>query len=125
MRVNLRWGEALAGLGGALLLVSLFLPWFGSPSVNAWEAFAIVDILLLGIAALGLFAALSAATYAKNDVPIATQALAVAAGAVATIVVLFRVLDPIDGDRKLGLYLGLLAAVALTAGAWGAIRPER
>jgi hypothetical protein len=126
MAPKLRWGEALAGLGSALLLVSLFLPWFGSPNVTAWEAFAVVDLLLLGAAALGLFMAFAAATYAKPDLPISTQALSVPAGLIATLLVIFRLLDPAGGgDREVGLYLGLAAAVALLLGAWGAVRSER
>jgi hypothetical protein len=45
-------GPALVILGGILLLVSLFLEWYGP--VTAWEAFEVVDVLLtvLGLGAI-------------------------------------------------------------------------
>jgi hypothetical protein len=41
-------GPALVILAGILLLVSLFLEWYGP--VTAWEAFEVVDVLLAGLA---------------------------------------------------------------------------
>jgi hypothetical protein len=46
-------GPALVILGGILLLVSLFLEWYGP--VTAWEAFEVVDVLL-AVLALGAIA---------------------------------------------------------------------
>ena len=65
----------MAGAGGALLLFATFLPWFGVDSavqlpgrpeattvrgvgVNAWHAFAAIDVVLLivAVAALALLA---------------------------------------------------------------------
>ena len=45
-------GPILVALGAALLLVSLFLDWYGP--LSAWEAFEVVDVLLacLAVAAL-------------------------------------------------------------------------
>jgi len=53
---RLRAGEWVAAAAGALLIVSLFLPWYeaGRFDVSAWEAFAVVDVLLLLAGALGL-----------------------------------------------------------------------
>ena len=126
MAPRLRWSEALAGLASALLLASLFLPWFGPSDVTAWEAFALIDLLLLGAAALGLFMAFAAAAYTKPDVPITTEALSVVVGVVATLLVIFRLIDPVNGaTREVGLYIGLAGALGLLIGAWGAVRSER
>src|SRR5918999_3463132 len=45
-------GPILVALGAALLLVSLFLDWYGP--LSAWEAFEVVEILLAGLAAAAL-----------------------------------------------------------------------
>jgi hypothetical protein len=48
-------GDALAALGALLLLVALFLEWFGG--ANAWEAFELLD-LVLALMALTVLAAI-------------------------------------------------------------------
>jgi len=45
----------LVALGALLLLVSLFLEWYGP--LNAWEAFEVVDVLLAALAAAALVVA--------------------------------------------------------------------
>ena len=64
-------GELVAGAGGLVLLLAMFLPWFGlngrarvpgsgevitvgRGEVNAWEAFSGIDVLLLLVAALAI-----------------------------------------------------------------------
>jgi hypothetical protein len=54
---NLSRGQAIAGIGGALLVISLFLTWvsFGSiASQSAFDAFSVMDIIMLivGLAAV-------------------------------------------------------------------------
>jgi hypothetical protein len=51
-------GPLLVALGAALLLVSLFLEWYGT--LTAWEAFEVVEVLLavLAVAALTVAAGL-------------------------------------------------------------------
>jgi hypothetical protein len=48
-------GPILVALGAALLLVSLFLDWYGP--LNAWEAFEVVDVLLACLAVAALIVA--------------------------------------------------------------------
>jgi hypothetical protein len=45
-------GPILVALGAVVLLVSLFLDWYGS--LTAWEAFEVVEVLLGGLAATAL-----------------------------------------------------------------------
>jgi hypothetical protein len=49
-------GPILVALGAILLLVSLFLDWYGP--LNAWEAFEVVEILLAVLAIAALVVAL-------------------------------------------------------------------
>jgi peptidoglycan/LPS O-acetylase OafA/YrhL len=42
-------GRALAGVGGIVLIVSLFLAWF-TPAITAWDAFEVLDLVLAFLA---------------------------------------------------------------------------
>jgi hypothetical protein len=125
MRLDrLRSGELLAGTGGALLVVALFLPWFGD--ADAWQAFDVLDLVLLLAGLTGVAVAVIAAANAKSDAPIASAALIVPVGLLATLLVLYRVLDPVgDSSRRIGLYLGLAGGAAIAYGCWRSIRDER
>jgi hypothetical protein len=141
---RLRTGELITGIAGAALLIIMFLPWFGidlgigeavedaqdlgitvpdvedSVNFNAWESFGFIDIILFltGIVAVGVAAAAAMAR---------TVALPVAASAVATVLVVYRLIDPIgEGgvDRKFGLFLGLIAAAAVAYGGWRSMQEE-
>jgi hypothetical protein len=48
-------GPILVALGALLLLVSLFLEWYGP--LTAWEAFEVVEVLLAGLAVAALVVA--------------------------------------------------------------------
>jgi hypothetical protein len=48
-------GPILVALGAILLLVSLFLDWYGP--LSAWEAFEVVEVLLAGLAITALILA--------------------------------------------------------------------
>jgi hypothetical protein len=48
-------GPILVALGAVLLLVSLFMDWYGP--LNAWEAFEVVEVLLAGLAVAALVVA--------------------------------------------------------------------
>jgi len=124
-----RLGEVIAGVASAVLLVSLFLPWYDGPSggVSAWKAFSVLDVLLLLTALMGIAVFLMAITQRVPAVPVATAALTASVGIIASVWVLLRVLfvpGP-DGvlEREL-VWLGLLATTALTTGAWLSMRDE-
>jgi hypothetical protein len=50
-------GQLICGTGGALLIVSLFLPWAGAADVDrsGWELWTMADVFLLivGLVAIG------------------------------------------------------------------------
>ena len=95
-------------------------------SANAWQAFDIIDMLLLLtiIAAIALAAISASAT--QVNLPIAMSALVAGLGILATILVLYRLIDPpADGiDRSFGIFLGLIAAAAIAYGGWRAMEEE-
>ena len=47
-------GPLLVALGALVLLVGLFLDWYGG--VNAWNSFELADVVLAALAAAGLVA---------------------------------------------------------------------
>ena len=131
-------GDQIAAASGIALLIVMFLPWYGvdvsvgpisaSESANAWEALSFIDILLFLIALVAIAVpAAKAADALPADVPGAT--LVLAAGALGVLLVLFRLIDlptpdisaaGVDFDRKIGVFLGLIATVGITYGGWRA-----
>jgi hypothetical protein len=135
---RLTTGELIAGVGGLVLLLSLFLPWYGvsvdiagvslSESGNGWEVLGFIDILLLliAVAAIAIMTA-RAARALPEDVP--APVLLLALGTLALLLVLYRIIDiPADGEvppevdlsRELGIFVALLGAAGATYGGWRA-----
>jgi hypothetical protein len=129
----------LAGAGGAVLLGAMFLPWFGKVSpycvplpgyacgrnFDAWKAFAATDLVLFATALAGIYVAV-AGTGAKTDTQITSASLTTPLASLATLLVLFRLIDPVGKlDLRFGIYVGLLGCLAVTYGAWRAVRDEK
>lgn len=117
-------GDVLALLGGLLVLVALFLDWFGL--LNAWESFEIVDLLL----ALLALAAIAAALADVRGRPLAPgldgRALPWLGGALLLVVALQLLQPPpaVDGDElETGAWLALAGAALILLG--GALRVAR
>jgi hypothetical protein len=124
---RIRIGEAVAGIAGVILVVSLFLDWFegAGVSLSAWEAFDVADVILFAAGLAGVLVALLAASQSKSDLPVAGAALTMVAGAVATVLVVYRELNPVgDLDQAGSMLVGLVGALGVAVGAWLAIRVE-
>ena len=128
---RLRAGEWIAGAGGVALLAAMFLHWYraaGVVEVTAWEAFGVLDVVLalLALAPLGLV--LTQATRRSPSVPVAFSVLAALAGALAALLILYRIVNqpgPNDiVDVQLGAWLALLAALVIAGGGWRSARVE-
>jgi hypothetical protein len=123
-----RRGQAqlIAGAGGVLLFIFLFLPWFGEGPVDlsGWEGQSSTDIYLLITAVVAVGAALSAGGVALPGLTIngATALL----GGVATLLLLWLLLfDFPDGaDRGIGLYLSVVAAAVIASAGYRAAQEE-
>lgn len=94
-------------------------------SINAWDAFDFIKIvMLLTIIAAIALAAISA-TATKVNLPVALSAIVAGLGILTTLLVLYRVIDPVgELDRSYGLFLGLLAAAGIAYGGWTAMQDE-
>ncbi|MDQ3728235.1 MAG: hypothetical protein M3355_01465 [Actinomycetota bacterium] len=94
-------------------------------SISAFDAFDFIKIvLLLTIIAAIALAAMSAMGSSVN-LPVAMSAIVAGLGILSTLLILYRVIDPVGGlDRSYGLFLGLLAAAGIAYGGWRAMQEE-
>jgi hypothetical protein len=108
---RLRAGEWITGISGAVLIVSLFLPWYhysaranGTPSAGirlaqgdfdftGWETLSTIDIVLALIGAAAVALLVVTATQRTVAIPIAWNALLVLAALVVVVLVVVRLLD--------------------------------
>ncbi len=109
-----RW---LAGGGALVLLISLFLDWFGAGgySETGWDAldgdklvglFALVALVLIGLEMFG----------ATLSLPVDPSLVVLACGALSLMIIVLRFIDL--SNFEYGIFIALLAAVALTVGGW-------
>lgn len=127
-----RLGELVAALFGLGLLAASLFPWYESGphmgSLSAWEAFDIVDVVMLvaivcaiGIACVDWFRI-------SVSLPVAGSGTTALLAVIALILVLFRTIDPPgDGgvEREPALYAGLACLVGIIGGAIVGMMEER
>lgn len=121
-------GDQISLGGGALLVLSLFLNWYSvsfggfSVSLDAFDAFTVIDILLLILGA-GVIALILGIAADKVDALYAPIVLG--AGALAFLFVLFRMIfkpnagdvpDGVDYGLSFGIFVALIATIAIVAG---------
>jgi hypothetical protein len=118
----------VAGAGGVLLIVSLFLPWAekGGVSRSGWELLTMADVSLLITGLCAIAAAITDGRIGlfRPDLTLigATDLL----GLVAIVLITwFLIFDfPAGANREIGSFLALIAALTIAAGA-GDYRPLR
>lgn len=109
----------LIALGAVVLLIALFLNWFGfglDGSVSAWTSFEIADLLLAALAAWTLWAIVFPSHFPGDPGLAATRS-----GLVAFIIVVASLLDPppvVDNaEIEFGAWLALAASMVMAIGA--------
>jgi hypothetical protein len=126
---RLRAGEWIAGVSGLLLLVALFLPWYGdgAGSRTGWQSLGALDVVLALVALAALAIPVVTATQRVPAVPLALQSLTTPVGMLAVLLVLIRVLNMPDWavEREWGLWVALAATLGVAVGALIAMRDER
>jgi hypothetical protein len=113
----------------------MFLAWFGfdtageelgiggSFSINAWESFDFIDLVLLVTVVVTLGAVIAQATDTVVDFPL-PPVIAVLGG-LSTLLVLYRIIDPPGGlDREFGVFLGLIFSALVAYGGYRAMQEE-
>ena len=136
---RLRVGEWVAAAGGVALLATMFFDWYAvvvgvepglelSAGFDAWESFDAIDLVLALVAALAIALAVLQATQRSPALPVATGVLTTVLGAVAVLLVAYRIVNQ-PGDNEFvevraGAWLGLAATLAIAAGGWASLRDE-
>jgi hypothetical protein len=147
---RVRSADWVAGIGGLVLFVSLWLHWYGFdaaaliqtrgsagtlvtnglavPDVTAWQAFSEIDVLLALFALPAIGVPVSAALSKVPTAPVAFTVVATTASFFAVLLVLFRLLDQPGSNElvavKYGAWIGLAGAVVAFAGSWLAMADE-
>ena len=122
---RLRDGEWLAGAGGVALLASLFLDWYGDRT--AWQALAVIDVVLALLALVPLALVAAQATRRSPAVPVALSVLTAPAGALAAALIAFRLIDLPGPAAQVhgGAWLALGASLLVAVGGWRSMRAEQ
>ena len=119
--INPGVGRLLAGLGGALLIASLFMPWIDAAGIDrsGWETQTMSDLFLLITGLSGLAAAITGGTFGFFRPDLSLNAMTDIFGVVATILIAwFLVFDlPSGASAQVGASLALIAAAAIATGA--------
>ena len=148
---RLRFGDWVMGIGGLAVLLVMFLDWYEVPELtrytsgrgidgaepavgfNAWESFAVNDVILALAAVMAITAIVLTATQPTAAVPLALASLTTLVAIISAVLVTIRVIWPpdltgpgiVDADRTTGAWLGLVAISALVGGCLASIRDER
>jgi hypothetical protein len=110
-------GPLLVALAAVLLLVSLFLEWYGP--LSAWDAFEVVDVLLAALAILCLVGGLG--TLARDDMVFVDRRWLPGIVLAVAVLVIAEILDPppaaADLSADTGAWLAFGAAIVMLIGA--------
>jgi hypothetical protein len=117
---NARAGQLIAGAGGVLLIVSLFLPWAdkGGASSSGWELLTMADVFFLIAGLCAIAVAITGGRFGvfRPDVTLigATDLLAVVATVLIGGLLIFDF--PAGADREIGAFLALITAITIAGG---------
>ena len=151
---RLRTGEIVAGIGGLALLLFMFFDWFGGgveisaggteevpglgevpteakveeTGVSGWDALTDFDGFLITLSAVAgiSLAGLAAAGKRIRLGGLPRGEVTAFLGSLASLLILWRIFaQPVPGaDLKIGIFLGLIAAIAVAVGALMALRED-
>jgi ABC-type multidrug transport system fused ATPase/permease subunit len=130
---KVRVGEMVAAAGGVLLLVVMFLPWYGvrgrEETLTAWAAFSVVDIVLALAAVLGILLLVVQVVGRGPAGPVALGVIVAVVSIVAFVLAAYRILNQPGPNEfvsvRVGAWLGLLATAVSAGGTWVSISDER
>ncbi len=134
-------GEQLAGIAGlALLLIMFLFAWYGVdlPGVSGFDAFDSYGDWFNMIMVAAAFCGIAMALFGSGTerIPVSLSVVATVLAGIGVIVLLIYVISPpgvpgsgeaaveIELHRKIGLWLGLIALIALTVGGYMTMQEE-
>jgi hypothetical protein len=111
----------ITGAGGLLMLISLFLGWadVGGVSFSGWETWTALDIFFLFVALFALAAALTGGYIGLFRPDLSLNGAADLLGIVSIVILLWLILVEFqeNADKEVGVYIALIAAIAISSGA--------
>ncbi|HEY7967632.1 MAG TPA: hypothetical protein VID68_11435 [Solirubrobacteraceae bacterium] len=126
---RMRPAEVSALIGGVLLAVALFEPWFqfAAGRQDAWNAVTAAAIIAALAAAGALTLGWLTVTQRSPSAPLAAAVLTSVVALVAVVVIAVDAASPPAGavERCFGLWLGLAGAIIVLASTWWSVRDER
>jgi hypothetical protein len=126
---RLRTGELVAGIGGVLLFVFLFFDWFSgggfTGNLDGWDGLGsdVTGFIVFLTSVAGVALALLAVLGQRVNVPLPRGGVTALLGSLSVAIILWRFFAN-PGDLKIGIFLGLAAAVAIACGAIAALRED-
>lgn len=113
-------GQSIAGVGGVLLIISLFLPWAGSEGSDrsGFEVLTGADVFLLIVGLVAIATALTGGRYGVFRPDLSLNGAADLLGLISTILLVWLILFdfPSGVGREIGIFLALVATIAITCG---------
>jgi hypothetical protein len=141
---RVRFGDWVMAFGGVAVLGVMLVDWYsipelslgdqsvGSVGFNAWQSFAVNDVILALAAVMALVAFVLTASQPTAAVPLAMASLTTLVAILSFVLVVIRLIWPpdvtggvFDAEREAGVWLGLVATSILAAGGLASIRDER
>ena len=135
-------GQLIAAIGAVVLLVAMFLPWIGvsgpsvpagitlpsgvdtSTSENIWKG-PTLDVYLVITVVVAAFPALLALTDSAEEFSFVSAATFLLGAVAVILIAAWLTVDFPDGaDRKIGAFVGLVAAIAIAYGGFRAMQEE-
>ncbi|HEX7244630.1 MAG TPA: hypothetical protein VF245_03585 [Solirubrobacterales bacterium] len=141
-------GEKISTASGILLFVFMFFDWFGvevsgvpgfSGTISgvggsAWDALDVIPIFLVVAILAAVGVAVVRLTDADLEPAISLNTIVAVLGALAFLLILYRIVDPpgggqfggvsVDTTLQVGIFLGLLSAAGIAYGGYSAMREE-
>ena len=109
-------GPLIVAVGGLVLLVSLFLDWYGDQS--AWDAFEVADVLIAALAAGAI--AVAVGQIADGSLPALDRRAMPALVLAAAVLVIAEILSPpptVGGaDPQPGAWIAFVSVLVMLAG---------
>ncbi len=135
----------VAGIGGILLILSLFFKWYGfdlsgalgtafqsqiSTSVSGWGALSTGDLFLTLVGLLAIAPAAFDIAGLEIELPVPMSTVSLGGGALAVLYVIYRILDKPGPDvsfggsagfsigLKMGIFIALIGAIVICVGSY-------
>jgi hypothetical protein len=123
---KLSYGAVAAGIGGLVLILSLFLPWFSSGGFDqsGFDSYQVTDLVLLVIGAAAIGFAVLEFTGSRVNLPFGLPRTLQVLGIIATTITVVTLVE--GSSQAIGLFLAVLAAISILVGGLFAERsPEK